>query len=450
MTIIKMLLFVTCIIMLNAPLFHCHTINDTNRLLKDKLTDYNKSTRPTYNQSTPTAVTFGFEMVYIQEFDEVQQKLSIMALPGLNWTDESMMWNPADYGGLFSLVTESGPFWTPNLVLSNSIGEWKRIGADWQTIRFFLNGAAYYNPGEIYSSACTVDVTYYPWDIHNCLLIFSPQGFSPSEVYLTLSGNKVSTTYYIENGGWAFVDSRIQPNYSTYYTDIYIELIFERKPRYVIVNVIMPIIFMAFLSNVVFLIPADCGERISYSITVLLAIAVYLTLVGDNLPKTSNPMSYFSYYLLALLVTSICIAMATVVNLRIYHCDETDPVTDCWVKIATCFKCLKRKRKAKYKKSYQNGYVTQRIRENVQKPVSYLHVPKVRVPLQIGQHSDMSDVQEMATFDDSSNSDKNISWKDVSVALDKIFFGIFFIILTVATVVYAVIISTCERAKLSE
>ncbi|XP_053385065.1 neuronal acetylcholine receptor subunit alpha-6-like [Mercenaria mercenaria] len=373
-----------------------------------------------------------------------------MVVPGLNWTDESMMWNPADYGGLFSLITESGPFWTPNLVLSNSFEEWKRIGADWQTIRFYPNGAAYYYPGEIYSSVCTVDVTYYPWDIHKCLLFFFPQGHTPSEVYLTLSGNKVLTTYYIENGGWAFVDSRITTNYSPYYTEIIIELVFERKPRYVIINLIMPIIFMAFLSNVVFLIPADCGERISYSITVLLAIAVYLTFVGDNLPKTSNPMSYFSYYLLAMLVTSICIALATIFNLRIYHSDELDPVTGCWAKIATCFKGLRRKRKSKetqYKGAHQNGHVSQGIRENVHKPAAYLHVPKVHGTLQVGRHSD---IEEIATFDGSSNSDKSISWKDVSVTLDKIFFAIFLIILTVATVVYAVIISTSERAKVSE
>ncbi|XP_060559571.1 5-hydroxytryptamine receptor 3A-like [Ruditapes philippinarum] len=252
------LVLTSCLTSLLMCCIECHTIRDTNRLLREKLADYNKNTRPTFDQSKPTVVNYRLEIIYIQEFDEVKQKFSFNGLPRLSWIDEEMKWNPAEYGGLDSLLTASGPFWKPDLSLANSVGGIEPIAADEQKIRFLSNGYVSYKPGNLFSSACDADK-----------------------------------------------ESHGTPSSMSFF----------------------PIIFLAYLNNVVFVIPAECGERISYSITVLLAIAVYLTIVGDNLPKTSFPMAYFSYYLLALLITSICITLATIFNLRIYHYTTSDPVT---------------------------------------------------------------------------------------------------------------------------
>jgi hypothetical protein len=54
-----------------------------------------------------------------------------------------------------------------------------------------------------------------------------------------------------------------------------ISLITEQRPRYTVANILLPLNFMAFLGNIVFLIPTESGERILYSITMLLAIAVF-------------------------------------------------------------------------------------------------------------------------------------------------------------------------------
>jgi hypothetical protein len=46
---------------------------------------------------------------------------------------------------------------------------------------------------------------------------------------------------------------------------------------------------MSILNVFVFLLPADSGERVGYAITMLLAIAVFLTISSDSLPAMSNP-----------------------------------------------------------------------------------------------------------------------------------------------------------------
>jgi hypothetical protein len=81
----------------------------------------------------------------------------------------------------------------------------------------------------------------------------------------------------------------------------------------------MPVVFLGLLNILVFLIPAESGERISYSVTVMLAITVFLSSVADSLPKTSSPISLLSYYLLANSGLSVFICLCSILIVRTCH-----------------------------------------------------------------------------------------------------------------------------------
>jgi hypothetical protein len=50
-------------------------------------------------------------------------------------------------------------------------------------------------------------------------------------------------------------------------------------------------VLLAFLSAMVFKLPPDSGEKMGFSLTVLLAYAVYLTIISDDMPSTSTSTS---------------------------------------------------------------------------------------------------------------------------------------------------------------
>lgn len=77
--------------------------------------------------------------------------------------------------------------------------------------------------------------------------------------------------------------------------DFHIKL--RRKPAYYITGVILPVILVAFLQILVFLLPVDSGEKLGFSITVLLALAVLLTLITDSMPSSAIHISYLCKYL---------------------------------------------------------------------------------------------------------------------------------------------------------
>lgn len=53
---------------------------------------------------------------------------------------------------------------------------------------------------------------------------------------------------------------------------------------------------VGFLITGAFVLPPDSGERMGYSLTTLLAYAVYLTMAADSLPTVSLNIAYLSEY----------------------------------------------------------------------------------------------------------------------------------------------------------
>ena len=168
-----------------------------------------------------------------------------------------------------------------------------------------------------------------------CVLIFLPHNYLPSEVKLIAVSKEAMTNYFTENGEWTYQFSRVELQGHI----ISLSIGFRRESSFIIVNVLLPILLMATMNILVFIIPPDAGERISYSVTVLLALAVYLTIVGENLPKTSRPMPIFCYYLTAVVILSVSMCFVTIINLRIYHKDETTAPPACIQGFVNVLKC---------------------------------------------------------------------------------------------------------------
>lgn len=302
-----------------APFAAGATFDQARILINDKLTNYTRMLRPRINQSKIVAVKVSAELMTVQHFDEVEGHLTVMMVFILQWKDEIMTWNPNDYGGIHNIEIDNELVWTPVIILLNSVATFQKVGdKTWTGVRYDAKGNALYSPGNMFSSKCSVDVTFYPWDRHVCELQFSAWGKHAFDA----TTDKLLKTYYTPNGMWEVADTAVV-NYGRY-TALYIFITLDRKPNFIVLNAILPIVFMAVMSVIVFLIPAESGERISYSITMLLAIAVFLTIVSENLPKVSNPMSYFSYYIVCIIIINMFAALANIFSMRIYHSDKQE------------------------------------------------------------------------------------------------------------------------------
>ncbi|KAH3814084.1 hypothetical protein DPMN_142566 [Dreissena polymorpha] len=91
-------------------------IDDTKTLLRYLLSGYNKNVRPVRKQDDNVNVTVQMYVKSIQEFDEVSEKFSVVAVFLIIWKDESMMWDPACYGDAYQILTSYYDVWVPELI----------------------------------------------------------------------------------------------------------------------------------------------------------------------------------------------------------------------------------------------------------------------------------------------------------------------------------------------
>lgn len=444
--------------------FDCYTSDDVKRFLEDKTPNYNKGIRPIVNQSATMYVDIAFNLVAIQEFDEVKQTMSLTGFFVASWNDEFMQWDPVQYGGMTYVTLETEQFWKPNIVLGNSAGKIEKLTENWNVINFIYNGTTNFLFADAFSVACNVDITYYPWDKQTCGLYVSVLPYATLEIFLVNTNKKLLSTYFTENGAWTFVDSDVKYLDETK-TTLNFSITIERKPLFLAINVILPIVFMSFLNAIVFFIPAESGERISYNITVFLSIAVFLTLVSDNLPKTSDPMALFSFYILSILVISICIIFATNWSLHIYFRDGICLKPTGFTRRVVRY--LNRKERRKELSQQKKDKVERRNREmkkysqdggshiledslaSVYMPDIYPyntrkdnHFGKVHKELKFGGHfkpvTEDNNRPNGVLSDNDSNENLTgqageVTWKDVSRVLDQIFFKVFMFLTIVVT-----------------
>ena len=72
------------------------------------------------------------------------------------------------------------------------------------------------------------------------------------------------------------------------WAEIFYHLKFVRRPSFYILYLILPFIFISVLSLLVFILPAECGEKVSLSITNLLALVVFQQLIAETMPPSGD------------------------------------------------------------------------------------------------------------------------------------------------------------------
>ncbi|KAK7503747.1 hypothetical protein BaRGS_00004870, partial [Batillaria attramentaria] len=181
--------------------------------------------------------------IRISHVNEQDQTIKTSAQLNLEWQDDVLRWSSTDYGGVEEVLLKQKSVWVPDIVPANTI----------------------------------------------CTIAFHTSVSVQSEVHVYLDKtDPIVMTHFSENGLWNLL------NYSTAdfgesvnrRTVIAFQLQLQRRREFYILNIVLPILFLSVTSSLTFALPADAGEKMGLSITILLAYAVYLTLVTEAMPST--------------------------------------------------------------------------------------------------------------------------------------------------------------------
>ncbi|KAK2842839.1 hypothetical protein Q5P01_013039 [Channa striata] len=306
------------------------------RLYKELMRNYNPLERPVNNDSHSLTVHFSFSLLQIMDVDEKNQVLTTNIWLQLYWMDFYLQWNTSEYPGVTTVRFPDSQIWRPDILLYNSADE--RFDASFHTnILVNSSGHCQYLPPGIFKSTCYINVRWFPFDVQRCDLKFGSWTYGGWSLDLQMIDADV--TGYIANGEWDLMEVPGRRNERFYdcckepYPDVTFTVVMRRRTLYYGLNLLIPCVLISTLALLVFLLPADSGEKISLGITVLLSLTVFMLLVAEIMPATSDSVPLIAQYFATTMVIVGLSVIATVLVLQYHHHDPDGGHMPRWTRV---------------------------------------------------------------------------------------------------------------------
>ena len=183
---------------------------------------------------------------------------------------------------------------------------------------------AWYSPAS-FRSTCPIDVTHFPFDQQTCTMKFGSWTFEVVDLDILADMSPLHSSQYVKSAEWDLLGASKKRNVEHYacceypFSDVMITFVFKRKPLFYIFNLIVPCMIIMSMVLLGFFLPPESGERITLSITVLLAMAVFLQLAAENLPRNSENVPVLGIFYITVMIEVASSLVATCYILHIHH-----------------------------------------------------------------------------------------------------------------------------------
>ena len=156
------------------------------------------------------------------------------------------------------------------------------------------DGNVFWPPPAKLRSSCKIDITYFPFDDQKCMMKFGSWAYDGFQVDITNRSASVDLSNYVFSGEWQLLDIKVIRTEEVYpccpepYPDVRFYIVMRRRTLYYLFNIIFPCLWLTVLSLLGFWLPPDSGEKVTLGITVLLAFSVFMLLIAESMPATSE------------------------------------------------------------------------------------------------------------------------------------------------------------------
>nr|XP_034301289.1 acetylcholine receptor subunit beta-like [Crassostrea gigas] len=338
------------------------------------------------------------------------------------WNDTRLNWSSsASYSDIEAIYSTESVLFIPPIVVENSVSNLGLISDKTLPIKIAQNGEITWSPGNIYDTSCDIDATFYPFDVQTCSIILTTRGYTSNQLSLSLNDVPVILTSYQENGEWTYIRSNASASVvlhgSEVYSQVNFSFTFERRTPFHLLSTILPLFFLVSMTCFVFKIPVDAGEKLGYCLTVLLAFAVYLTLVSDNIPTTSTSTSYLSVFLNLMLAIGVSAVFLIILVIHTHFKSEDEEISNFTENISIFVAKMVCLRHYTCCRSTDNSSVGVVSLQEKGGNFNDIHVDPIR---------------------------NRLKWQDVAKILDALFFRVYLWLIIIMIIIYAVIMATCD------
>lgn len=125
---------------------------------------------------------------------------------------------------------------------------------------------------------------------------FASWAYDKSLIDLNLVSEVGDDSNYMASTEFELVEIRAKKHVVVYscceeaYPDITVTIHLRRKPLFFVFNLILPCLMITSIALLGFYMPSESGEKVTLGITTLLSMTVFMMLVAENMPPTSDAL----------------------------------------------------------------------------------------------------------------------------------------------------------------
>ncbi|GMR37775.1 hypothetical protein PMAYCL1PPCAC_07970 [Pristionchus mayeri] len=275
------------------------------RLIQDLRQNYDAIERPVANHSEPVHVKMRIILQQIVDVDEKNQVLTLVVWQQTKWYDYKMRWDPSEYGGIKMVQLPNNFLWKPDILLFNSADS--TFDASF-AVNFVVQhtGEILLAPPGIVKLSCAIDITWFPYDEQICHLKYGSWTYNGNQLDLHVDdegiegGHHIDLQYFMPNGEWELLATPAERVATEFvglkYVEVYFRMHMKRRTLYYGLNWIVPSMLITLTNVLGYTLPPECGEKITLQITNLLSVTVFLGMVSEITPPTSESIPVIALF----------------------------------------------------------------------------------------------------------------------------------------------------------
>ncbi|XP_049614154.1 5-hydroxytryptamine receptor 3A-like [Syngnathus scovelli] len=286
-------------------------------------------TRPVKDYKKPTVVSLELILYAILDVREIDQTFVPYVWIFTSWHNDHISWDPEQFCGIKNVSVPTELFWKPDLTIEEMIEKDKAPPSPHLTI--FNNGRVHVQNDQVLLSTCKLHIYQFPFDRQSCNLTFKSVVHPLQELQLLHTLSSAEATQWSREvmrtqNEWLFVSMTVVNKTSSEFgiqQDMIVYTInMKRRPVLYIINFLLPVLFFLALDLASFFISDRGGEKLSFKVTVLLAVTVMQLILNEILPCSSNRIPLIAVYCIGIFALMLLSLLETIFAMYLMEKDN--------------------------------------------------------------------------------------------------------------------------------
>ena len=253
----------------------------------------------------PITVLASLRLHSLLAVDLPRQTVLLRAWFTLEWLDPRLGWN-LSHRPVHTSTLQPDSVWVPEVIVFNTLGSLDELVRTGRGVVVRHDGTVTWWPGGILHIFCSMDIGYFPLDVHHCAVELTTWIYDRYQVNLTMADPPFILDADYSGGEWSLATGTVGvTSTSPRYLKLDFHFRLKRKAVLHVVNSLVPLFLVSVLGGMVVRLPGGTGEKVTVCVTTFLAFLTYLRATVDSLPRNSDTLCYFSLYLTLQLLNSV-------------------------------------------------------------------------------------------------------------------------------------------------